>query len=89
MYLYTPTSQIRTPKMQAPPSTGQLSHFVIKCLKLGVVIGVTMACSMFSYLQTFPTYGHPLVPRCPDKKGKGVHDFAEAQHHCINLYALA
>ena len=33
--------------MQAPPSTGKPSNgiLLIKCLELGVVIGVAMACS--------------------------------------------
>ena len=26
-----------------------------------------------SKLRTNPTYGHPSVPRCPAKRGKGVH----------------
>ena len=28
-----------------------------------------------SHLRAFPTYGHPLVPRCPDKKGLSVFHF--------------
>ena len=65
--------------MRAPPSTGQLSRdiLLIKSLELGVVIGVAMTCCCvfytFSYLRTFPTYGHPLVPRCPDKRGLSVY----------------
>ena len=75
---YTQSSQIRTPKMRAPPSTGQLSSdiLLIKSLESGVVIGVAMTCCCvfytLSYLRTFPTYGHPLVPRCPDKRGLSV-----------------
>ena len=66
--------------MGAPPLTGQLSRdiLLIKSLDLGVVIGVVMTCccvfNTFSYLRTFPTYGHPLVPRCPDKRGLSVQE---------------
>ena len=49
--------------MQASPSTGEPSKdgLLIKCLELGVVIGMAMACcsvTIISHLQ------HPLVPRC-------------------------
>ena len=62
IYTHTPTSQIWTPKMQAPPSTGQPSKdiLLIKCLELGVVIGVAMACCSVFY--AFLIYGHfPLT----------------------------
>ena len=45
-WAYTTTAQIRTPNMQASPSTGKPSKdiLLIKCLELGVDIGMAMAC---------------------------------------------
>ena len=65
---YTPTYQIQIPKMQAPPSTGQLSRdiLLIKCLELGVVIGVAMACcSVF----VFTDISHLRAPSGPKVPG--------------------
>ena len=61
--------------------------FKIKSLELGVVIGVAMTCCCvfytFPYLRTFPTYGHPLVPRCPDKRGFSVYIYV---YICMYIY---
>ena len=60
--------------MQASPSTGQPSKDVllIKCLELGVVIGMAMACCSVTNACCSVTkishLRHPLVPRCSVKK---------------------
>ena len=61
--------------MQASPSTGQPSKEVllIKCLELGVVIGVAMACCSVTNIgmlsvTNISNLRHPLVPRCSVKK---------------------
>ena len=58
--------------MQASPSTGEPSKDVllIKCLELGVVIGVAMACRTFPVCSVtkISHLRHPLVPRCSVKK---------------------
>ena len=58
--------------MQASPSTRQPSKDVllIKCLELGVVIGVAMACCSVKNIgvTNISNLRHPLVPRCSVKK---------------------
>ena len=52
------------PKIQASPSTGQPSKDVllIKCLELGVVIGVAMACCSVTNIGMLLCYEHfPLT----------------------------
>ena len=63
--------RIRTPKMQASPSTRQPSKdiLLIKCLELGVVIGVAMACCSVTNISHLR---HPLVPRCSVTKNDYV-----------------
>ena len=65
-----------TNPQDAGTSLNRADILLIKSLDLGVVVGVAMTCCCvfytFSYLRTFPTYGHPLVPRCPDKRGLSV-----------------
>ena len=58
--------------MQASPSTGQPSKDVllIKCLELGLVIGIAMACCSVTNIGmlNISHLRHPLVPRCSVKK---------------------
>ena len=60
---YTPTAWVRTPKIQASPSAGQPSKdiLLIKCLELGVVIGMAMACCSITNIPHLRASSGPKV----------------------------
>ena len=70
--LYSQTSLIRTPVIRAPPSTGQLILYFYADLPeiVGSTVGMAYySLYIYSEIRTNLSYGHPLIPRRPDKRG--------------------
>ena len=72
---YSLTSLIQTPVSRAPPSIGSLFY-----ADLAEIVGRTVGVAyytfiLYSEIRTNLSYGHPLIPRCLDKRGFTVHSF--------------
>ena len=79
--LYSQTSLIRTPVIRAPPSTGQLICPINFYADIAKIVGNTVDVVyyslyiynlLYSEIRTNLSYGHPLIPRCLDKRGLTV-----------------
>ena len=51
-----------------------------QALSLAAKLEIISKLESISKLRTNPTYGHPSVPRCPVKIGKGVLVFVDQVH---------
>ena len=57
-----------------------------QALSLAAKLEIISKVEYISKLRTNPTYGHPSIPRCPAKRGKGVVHFLMLHIIIRNLY---
>ena len=75
---YSGTSLIRTPKIRAPPSNGQLLNSKLDQIRVGLwawlveMHDLLVSNQLYSEIRANLSYGHFLKPDCPDKGGSTV-----------------